>query len=108
MGPFRRSPSEQPDSAAFLRYVSGESPLAESEAIRAWAGENPDRLATLEELRAAWSLPAETPEWNKSGIWDRLSAKLAKPQTPRPSGTRLRRRLAAHRRKARGQFASVA
>ena len=43
-----------PDSAAILRYVSGESPLPEAESIRAW----PDQagLAVLMK-QAGWTLP---------------------------------------------------
>jgi len=72
MTPIRRLISD-PRPDALLRYVSGTSPLAEAESIRIWAAGDPDRAASIEELRAAWNQNAIPPQWDKGEVWDRLA-----------------------------------
>jgi transmembrane sensor len=72
MTPIRRLISD-PRPDALLRYVSGASPLAEAESIRIWAAGSPDRAASIEELRAAWSQNAAPPQWDKGEVWNRLA-----------------------------------
>jgi transmembrane sensor len=79
MTPNRRTMPEQPDIAAILRYVSGQSPLPESEVIRSWLALNPRRQATIEELRSAWLSQTQVPTWDKIGVWNRLTTELANP-----------------------------
>lgn len=66
-----------PDSAAILRYVSGESPLPEAEAIRAWLAGDPSRQASIEEVRRAWTVPApQVPAWDRDGVWSTIANEL--------------------------------
>jgi transmembrane sensor len=90
MTPKPRAPqSPRPDDAAILRYVSGESTLAESEAIREWLEANADLAASVDELRAAWSAPA-SPEvkWDKGAMWHRIAAET-RPSRRQNEGSRL-------------------
>jgi transmembrane sensor len=86
MTPIRPPQPDFPDSAALLRYVSGQSPLAEAEAVRAWIGADPARQASIDELRAAWSTPAAVPMWDGAGVWAKLSTELAQPTQPEHAG----------------------
>lgn len=77
MTPIRPTDSGSPDPVALLRYLSGQSPLPESEAIRAWLAADPDRQASIAELQAAWSVPPPvTPAWDRAGVWERLGTEL--------------------------------
>lgn len=82
MTPIRR-PAPEPQIDALLRYVSGVSPLAEANAIEAWAAADPDREATIEEIRSAWSLESSPPVWDREGVWRRLEAESANPDIAR-------------------------
>src|SRR6185437_13795821 len=82
MTPIRRTPAE-PQIDALLRYVSGASPLAEANAIQAWAAADPDREATIEELRSAWSLDTAPPVWDRDAVWKRLEAESSNPDIAR-------------------------
>src|SRR5215211_230545 len=95
MTPIRPSQPGAPDSAALLRFVSGQSTLPEAEAIRNWLAADPARQVSIDELRAAWqSTPTAVPAWDRAGVWARLSAELssATPAEPavtlKPRGTR--------------------
>jgi transmembrane sensor len=80
MTPIRRLISD-PRPDALLRYVSGTSPLAEAESIRIWAAGDPDRAASIEELRAAWNQNAIPPQWDKGEVWDRLARHIPGAET---------------------------
>src|SRR4051812_37578451 len=78
----KRSPTTAPDSAALLRYVSGESPLAEADRIRRWAAADLDRDASIAELRDAWergTAPAAT--WDGTALWGRIEAEMGRRQS---------------------------
>src|SRR5215204_1293878 len=100
MTPIRPNQPGVPDSAALLRFVSGRSPLPEAEAIRGWIAADPDRQASITELRAAWqSMPAAAPEWDRDGVWAKLSTELAGTTSRVPSEAsrgHAPRRFAAH------------
>src|SRR5687767_6478710 len=85
MTPIRPTQPDFPDSAALLRYVSGQSPLAEAESIRAWLAADPARQASIDELHAAWSTPAAAPAWNGADVWAKLSTELSRPAAPMPA-----------------------
>jgi transmembrane sensor len=73
----KRSTTTPPDAAALLRYVSGESPLAEADWIRRWAAADKDREASIAELHDAWqrgTLPVE--EWNSAPLWSRIESEM--------------------------------
>ncbi|HEY8312252.1 MAG TPA: FecR domain-containing protein [Gemmatimonadaceae bacterium] len=82
MTPIRR-PAPEPQTDALLRYISGASPLAEASAVQAWAAADPDREATIEELRSAWSLDASAPVWDRDAVWKRLEGETSKPDVAR-------------------------
>ncbi|MEO9117200.1 MAG: FecR domain-containing protein [Gemmatimonadaceae bacterium] len=82
MTPIRR-PAPEPQIDALLRYVSGASPLAEANSISAWAAADPDREATIEEIRAAWLLEAAPPAWDREGVWRRLAGEISNPDIAR-------------------------
>jgi transmembrane sensor len=112
MTPIRPNQPGVPDSAALLRFVSGRSPLPEAEAIRSWIAADPDRRASIAELRAAWqSTPAAAPEWDRDGVWAKLSTELAG-TTSRVASEASRghtpRRFAAHRSLAPRRWTSPA
>ena len=78
MTPIRPTQPGFPDSAAFLRFVSSQSPLAEAEAIRAWLAANANRQASVDELHAAWRASnVAVPAWDKDGVWAKLSNERA-------------------------------
>jgi transmembrane sensor len=87
-------PYRRPDDAALLRFVSGESSLAESESIREWLAADPALAASVEELRAAWSSSAiSEPHWDKAGVWNRIAAEtrsVRRPAHVQHHGVRLR------------------
>ena len=83
MTPYRQ-PFSEPDVAALLRYVSGQSPLAEADAIRVWIAADPAREATIDELRKAWNVEPTSAAWDKQGVWARLSTELSTDE-PAPS-----------------------
>ncbi len=99
MTPIRPTQPTFPDSAALLRFVSGQSPLAEAEAIRAWLAADFNRQASVEELQAAWCASnVAVPAWDKDGVWAKLSneravatAKRAGPAPRRPDAHKLGR-----------------
>jgi ferric-dicitrate binding protein FerR (iron transport regulator) len=73
----KRSITTPPDAAALLRYVSGESPLAEADWIRRWATADPDREASIAELRSAWERGARRQaEWDGTALWSRIEAAM--------------------------------
>lgn len=73
----------RPNDAALLRFVSGESSLAESENIREWLAADPALAASVEELRAAWSSDAAVePQWDKGGVWKRIAAEVRPVRPP--------------------------
>jgi len=86
MTPIRRLISD-PRPDALLRYVSGASPLAEAESIRIWAAGDPDRAASIEELRAAWNQSVTPPQWDKGEVWDRLARHIPGAETPAQKAT---------------------
>jgi transmembrane sensor len=76
-------PQHRPDDAALLRFISGESPLAESENIREWLAADPALAESVEELRAAWSsAEAAEPQWDKAGVWNRIAAETRSVRPP--------------------------
>ena len=101
MTPIRPNQPGFPDSAALLRFVSEQSALPEAEAIRSWIAADPDRQASIDELKAAWqSTRTAAPAWNRDGVWAKLSSELAATtSTPPTQGVRdhTTRRFAAHR-----------
>lgn len=83
MTPRPRSP--RPDDAALLRFISGESPLAESQAIEEWLAAAPDRAASLYELRAAWSTPdRRDAHFEKAKVWHRIATQTRRPSQRQP------------------------
>jgi transmembrane sensor len=100
MTPIRPQQPGFPDPAALLRFVSDQSALPEAEAIRSWIAADPDRQASIDELRAAWqSTPTVVPEWDREGVWGKLSAELAGAASKAPEEASRRvttRRFAAH------------
>jgi transmembrane sensor len=82
----KKTSATPPDTAALLRYVSGESTLAEADWIRRWAAANPDREASIAELRDAWdrsTLPAVA--WNASALWHRIESEMSREKTGAPT-----------------------
>ncbi len=80
-----------------LRYVSGESPLAEAQAICEWLDADRDFAASVAELQAAWNQPATPTEtWDKAGVWNRISEQM---RSPRQSGPVVRQRRVVSTRK---------
>jgi ferric-dicitrate binding protein FerR (iron transport regulator) len=78
--------SPRPDDAAILRYVSGESSLAESQQIEDYLAADPDLAASIAELRAAWSSPPpSTPSWQKADVWHRISAEIRPSRLAKPT-----------------------
>jgi transmembrane sensor len=74
----KRSITTPPDSAALLRYLSGESPLAEADWFRRWIAADEHRAASIAELREAWergSSPAA--EWDGASLWSRIEAGMS-------------------------------
>lgn len=64
----------RPSDAALLRYVSGESSLAESQAIEQWLATDPDLAASVAELQRAWStVPPSAPHFDKAAVWHRIA-----------------------------------
>jgi transmembrane sensor len=83
MTPKQLPPNRRPDDAALLRFISGESPLAESESIREWIAADPALAASVEELRAAWATSAaDVPTWDKDGVWNRIAAETRSVRAP--------------------------
>ena len=88
MTPIRPHQPGFPDFAALLRFVSGQSALPEAEAIRSWLAADPDRQASVDELRAAWqSTPTAAPAWDRDGVWAKLSSELARTSAGAPAET---------------------
>src|SRR5262245_45044352 len=86
MTPTPKRPNHpRPDDAALLRYVSRESPLAESRAISEWLEADPDLAASVAELRAAWSSRQQAPDawFDASAVWERLAAETQPTKPPR-------------------------
>jgi transmembrane sensor len=74
----KKGTATPPDTAALLRYVSGESPLAEADWIRRWVAANPDREASIAELRDAWDRGAmPLAEWDGAALWKRIESDMA-------------------------------
>jgi transmembrane sensor len=100
MTPNRPTQPGFPDAAALLRFVSGQSALAEAEVIRSWIAADPGRQSSIEELRAAWeSTPAAVPAWDRDGVWARLRSELGGTAASTPDDVSSRhatRRFAAH------------
>ena len=78
MTPIRSTQPGFPESDALLRFVSGQSPLAEAEAMRAWLAADANRQASVDEIRAAWHASnVAVPAWDKDGVWAKLSNERA-------------------------------
>jgi transmembrane sensor len=112
MTPIRRLISD-PRPDALLRYVSGASPLAEAESIRIWAAGNPDRAASIEELRAAWNQNTIPPQWDKGEVWGRLAhhipgAEISAPKATNPALVLRRPLLTRYRRRPRRSWSYLA
>jgi transmembrane sensor len=74
----KKGSATPPDAAALLRYVSGESPLAEADWIRRWVAAEPNREASIAELRDAWERgAAPIAEWNGAPLWSRIESAMA-------------------------------
>jgi transmembrane sensor len=81
----KKNAATPPDAAALLRYVSGESPLAEADWIRRWTASNPDREASIAELRDAWkrgTLPVA--KWDGTALWHRIESEMGREKTGSP------------------------
>lgn len=71
----KRSITTPPDTAALLRYLSGESPLAEADWIRRWIAADVHRAASIAELREAWERgTSHGAEWDGAPLWSRIEA----------------------------------
>jgi len=89
--------TDGPESAAVLRYLSGESPLPEAERIRAWLALDPQRSASIDELRAAWNTPAAVPpSWDRAAVWASIANEL------NGSGATMARNVPSRKPAARG------
>lgn len=75
----KRTPAPPPDTAALLRYISGESPLAEADWIRRWVAADPHRAASIAELRDAWERESPpVPEWDGTALWHRIESDMGR------------------------------
>src|SRR3569623_3225493 len=98
----KKGPAVPPDTAALLRYVSGDSPLAEADWIRRWVAANPDREASIAELREAWERGAmPTAKWDGAALWSRIESEMVREDSrspgQEPSDARERFSFAPHR-----------
>jgi ferric-dicitrate binding protein FerR (iron transport regulator) len=79
----KRSTTFPPDAAALLRYVSGESPIAEADWIRRWAAADQNREASLAELREAWERgTGPVAEWDGTALWSRIESQMSRDTSP--------------------------
>jgi transmembrane sensor len=75
---------DEPDWEVLARYLAGESPAAEAEAVRAWLAERPGRESVLRALDTTLHRYAAAPpaELDVEGALARVHARMDAPETP--------------------------
>jgi transmembrane sensor len=94
------SAGEPIDSAALLRFISGESPSAERATIQRWMAAAPANRAEVDRLARAWELSAtrREPLWDLDGLWSGIEQEIQPLAERRGGAGTVRSRGAAVRR----------